>query len=223
MRKNRAPLAMACLAACLVLLSGAGSGAMAAAAELSPPPAVADEARLAAGQPVSYPQTLYRHGRRYVGGVSYVVIEASVTELTELLGDMSAYTAVLPHARAARVVGAAGEDRLVEITQGMSFVQAAYTLRMRTDGDHRRVRFWLDQGRPHAIDDAWGYFRVEPLASAPDGTPRVLLAYGVLVDLGPGLVRDLFEARIQASMLTIPERLRRYASTRFRGGAARQG
>ncbi len=176
-----------------------------------------DEARLAAGQTVSYPQTVVRHGRRYVGGVSYAVIGATVDELVALLGDMSAYTAVLPHARGARLVGTEGGDRLVEITQGLSFVQAAYTLRMRTDDDRRQVRFWLDGSRPHAIDDAWGYFRATPLPDAADGSPRVLLSYGMLVDLGPGLVRDMFERRIQASMLTIPERLRRYAATRFRG------
>jgi hypothetical protein len=45
----------------------------------------------------------------------------------------------------------------------------------------------------------------------------VLLAYGILVDLGPGLMRDFFESRIQASMLTVPDRLRLYAQARFRG------
>jgi hypothetical protein len=192
-----------------------GGGSVARADMVAPPP---DEARLAAGQAVSYPQVLYRQGRRYIGGVSYAVIEASADELTALLGDMAAYKAVLPHAEGARLVGEDGGDKLVEITQGVSFVRAAYTLRMRMDPDRRRVRFWLDGRRPHAIDDAWGYFRVEPIADAADGSPRVLLSYGVLVDLGPGLMRDLFESRILASMLSIPDRLRHYASARFRGG-----
>ncbi len=176
-----------------------------------------DQARLADGQTVTYPQRLYRHGKRYVGGVSYAVVGASVAELTALLNDMSAYTQVLPHARDAKLVGKLGGDRLVEITQGTSFVQTAYTLRMRADDDSRRVRFWLDRSRPHGIDDAWGFFQVDPLPEASDGSPRVLLSYGILVDLGPGLMRDLFEARIQASMLTVPERLRQYATLRFRG------
>jgi hypothetical protein len=175
-----------------------------------------DQARLDAGQTVSYPQTFYRHGRRYIGGVTYTVVDASVSELTALLADTAAYRQVLPHARDARMLGVERGDRLVEITQGTALVQAAYTLRMRTDDDQRRVRFWLDRSRPHGIDDAWGFFRVEPLADASDGSPRVLVAYGILVDLGPGIVRDLFESRIQASLLTVPERLRAYASLRFR-------
>ena len=175
-----------------------------------------DEVRLAAGETVTYPETKQRHGKRYIGGVSYTLVDATVDELTSLLGDMAAYRQVLPHARDARVVGQAGVDRLVEITQGNALVQAAYTLRMRTDADGRRVRFWLDRGRPHDIEDAWGFFRVEPQPDAADGTPRVLLTYGILVDLGPGLVRDLFEERIRASILSVPSLVRGYALARFR-------
>jgi hypothetical protein len=219
MGKTRASVAVGSLA---LLLSCLGAPCV-ASASIDAAPSATDEARLAAGETVSYPQTIYRHGKRYVGGVTYTVVDASVAELTELLGDPAAYTAVLPHAHGAKIVGAAGQDQLVEITQGVSFLEAEYTLRMRTDDDHRRVRFWLDHGRPHAIDDAWGYFRVEPLPFAADGSPRVLLSYGILVDLGPGLMRDLFEARIQASMLAVPDRLRRYTASRFRSGSRRTG
>jgi hypothetical protein len=180
-------------------------------------PLPSDEARLAEGQTVSYPQSLTRHGKRYVGGVAYTVVDASLDELTAMLADPSAYRQVLPHARDARLMGTTDGDQLVEITQGLAFVQAGYTLRLRADDDHRRVRFWVDRSKPHDIDDAWGFFRVETLPDAEDGSPRVLLTYGILVDLGPGLIRDFFEDRIQASLLTVPQRLREYASLRFRG------
>jgi len=182
--------------------------------------AVPDELRLAEGQTVTYPQTLYRRSKRYIGGVTYTVVNASAEELTQLLSDPAAYTQVLPHARAATLVGKVGEDQLVEISQGNSLIQTAYTLRLRPDEGGRRVRFWLDRSRAHGIDDAWGYFRVQPLEANADGSPRVLLSYGILVDLGPGLMRDFFESRIQASMLSVPERLRQYASIRFRGHRA---
>jgi hypothetical protein len=181
-------------------------------------PTPEDEVRLATGETVTYPETFEQHGKSYIGGVCYTVVSASAGELTALLGDMAAYRQVLPHARDARVVGQAGVDQLVEITQGNALVTAAYTLRMRTDNEGRRVRFWLDRGRPHDIEDAWGFFRVEPMADGPDGGPRVLLTYGILVDLGPGLVRDLFEERIRASILSVPNLVRQYALARFGSG-----
>lgn len=219
---TRSTIARARLVACA--LAGLSSTAAPARAEATPdvlvPAAVlSDETRLADGQTLSYPQTVVRHGKRYVGGVAYTVVNASVGELTSMLADPSAYRQVLPHARDARLMGTDDGDQLVEITQGLAFVQAAYTLRMRTDGDQRRVRFWVDRGKPHDVDDAWGFFRVETLADAADGSPRVLLTYGILVDLGPGLIRDFFEARIQASLLTVPQLLREYAALRFRAGA----
>ena len=176
-----------------------------------------DERRLEAGETVTYPETVQRRGQRYIGGVSYTVVEASAPELTALLADTAAYRHVLPHARDARMVGREAGDRLVEITQGNALVQAAYTLRMRTDEGGQRVRFWLDRSRPHGIEDAWGFFRVKPLDAAEDGSPRVLLTYGILVDLGPGLVRDLFEERVRANIFAVPTLVRAYAWTRFRG------
>jgi len=212
---KRGPTALL-LASLACALAGGPRAALAEEASPHDDVSAADRQRLENGQTVTYPQTLYVRGKRYVGGVTYTEVNASVSELTALLADTSAYKQVLPHARDAQLVGMADKDRLVEITQGTALISAAYTLRLRTDDDHLRVRFWLDRSKPHGIDDAWGFFRVEPLADAADGSPRVLLAYGILVDLGPGLMRDFFENRIQASMLTVPERLRQYASVRFR-------
>jgi hypothetical protein len=191
---------------------GFGGAARASVPDVS----VADELRLAEGQTLSYPQTVTRRGRRYVGGVTYTVVAASVGELTALLSDASAYRQVLPYAREANVLGPDGADQRVEIVEGNAVVQATYTIRLRMDDGKRRVRFWLDHSRPHGIADAWGFFRVEPLASSADGSPRVLLTYGILVDLGPGLVRDFFESRIQAGLLAVPDRLRSYAVRRYR-------
>jgi hypothetical protein len=208
------PAALTTAALALAVALGSGPARAAVTGDEATPEL--DQRRLAQGDAVTYPQTVYYRGKRYVGGVSYAIVDASADELLQLLGDMSAYTEVLPHARTARLVGQKGDDHLVEITQGTSFVTAAYTLRLRADHDRQEVRFWLDRSRPHGIDDAWGYFRVTPLPAGERGQPRVLLSYGILVDLGPGLVRDLFEARIQASMLSVPERLRVYAAARFR-------
>ena len=76
------------------------------------------------------------------------------------------------------------------------------------------LRFWLDRGRPHDIEDAWGFLRASPMA---DG--RTLLTWGILVDMGPPL-RDLFEGRVQAPALTVPERVKDVLAERDRPGAA---
>ena len=189
-----------------------------AAALLSPAAARADgltgdeAARLLRGEAVSRAQQVDRGGRRYVGGVTYEVVDATPAELSALLDDVKSWRRVLPKTRDATPVGRDGGDALIEITHGGALLQVAYTLRVHREGS--TVRFWVDRARAHDIDDAWGYLRAEPM---PDG--RTLLTWGILVDMGPGLLRDLFEDQVQAQALRVPQRVRDVMMERSARGA----
>jgi hypothetical protein len=200
--------------ACALVASACFGGASPAAARPELEPLQAQ--RLAEGGTVTFEQTIDNQAHRYVGGVTYTVVEAAPTELAALFEDVHAYKQLLPHTKEARLVGVNGRDRYVELRQGNSLVNTSYTMRIRTDDDGKTVRFWLDPSKPHGIADAWGFFRVEALPETTPGTPRVLLTYGALVDVGPGIVRELFEERLRAVMLTVPQLVRRYALTHLR-------
>jgi hypothetical protein len=181
----------------------AALGAVALAASLARADGLStsEAERLTHGETVVRPQTVEHGARRYVGGVTYTVLDDSADDLGPLLDDVNVWTRILPKTRSARRVGTAGRDVLVELTSGNSLVQATYTVRVHRDGD--LVRFWVDPSRRHDIEDAWGFVRAEPMAER-----RTLVTYGVLVDLGPGIFRDLFEERVKAAALAVPERLR---------------
>lgn len=170
-----------------------------------------EQARLQRGDTVIREQTLERGDRRYVGGITYTIVEATAGELTALLDDIDAYRRVLPRTKRARFVGTEGSDRFIELVQGNAIVEAEYTIRVRRVGNE--TRFWLDPSFPHGIDDAWGFFRLQPF-STPTGEARVLLTYAVLVDVGPGIVRALFEERVRNAMLSVPQLVRRYVADR---------
>lgn len=190
-------------AAALLTCITAGTGAR--AETLAPWESV----RLERGETVIREQTVDRGDRHYVGGVTYTVLDVTAAELSALLDDVSTYRHLLPRTKLARQVGTDRGDALVELVQGNSLYEATYTIRVRKTG--REMRFWLEPTRPHEIDDAWGFFRIEPFAS-PSGEERVLLTYGVLVDVGPGIVRELFEERVRAAMLSVPQLVRRYVA-----------
>jgi hypothetical protein len=175
------------------------------------------QARLEHGETVTYTQTIEGDTHRSVGGVTYTVVEASPAEMQTLLEDVNAYRQVLPRTKSARLVGVNGRDFFVELRQGNAIVDTSYTIRLRREQGGRTVRFWLDPSKPHGIADAWGFFRLEPLPEKQPGVPRTLLTYGAMVDVGPGLVRELFEERVRAAMLQVPQLVRRYAALRFRG------
>jgi hypothetical protein len=44
--------------------------------------------------------------------------------------------------------------------------------------------------------------------------PRILLTYGVLAQLGPAMLVQLFEARVQRVLLTVPGRLKDHLARR---------
>lgn len=198
-RKVLGSLVVACA---LVLLGGS-----ARADTLTP----SEQARLERGETVIRTQTIDRGDQRYVGGVTYTVVDASAAEISALFDDVSAYRHVLPKTKGARNVGVDRGDQLVELVQGNAVYEAKYTIRVRRSTNE--LRFWLEPTRPHEIDDAWGFFRVEPFI-APNGEERVLLTYGVLVDVGPGIVRELFEERVRAAMLSVPQLVQRHLARR---------
>jgi hypothetical protein len=173
----------------------------------------AEAARLARGETVVREHT-WEPGAsaRYIGGITYTIVDASAAELSAILEDVNAYRRVLPKTKRVRLLGVEPNgDRIVELVQGTSLMDAEYALRVRHYPARREVRFWLEHSRPHEIDDAWGYFRIEPLVG-PSGEQRALLTYAILVDVGPGIVRDLFEERVRAVLLTVPQLVRRYVA-----------
>lgn len=155
------------------------------------------------GQSVTRTQTLDRGGRHYVGGVTYAILDADADDVARVFDSVDAWNRVLPELRSARAVGTVGEDPLIEVMHGSVFLQVVYTMRVHRETRGNGVTFRLEHRFRHDIEDVWGSLRAEPLA---DG--RTMLTYGVLIDMGPGLLRDLFEDRVRETALTIPERIR---------------
>jgi hypothetical protein len=200
----------------LALVAGACAAGRARADALASRLPEGETARLLQGETVTRERTLEHGAARYVGGVTYTLVDATPDEIDALLDDMRAYQKVLPRTKQARLVGRNGPDLFVELHQGNGLLEAAYTLRVRRGKNE--TRFWLDASKPHAIADAWGFFRYEPVTDA-SGATKVLLTYGVLVDLGPGLVRELFEDQVRVALLSVPRRLQTYVAENVRARA----
>jgi hypothetical protein len=170
-----------------------------------------ESARLARGETIVRHQTVERGERRYIGGLTYTVVDASAPEVAAVFDNVESLRKVLPKTKRAKNVGSVGNDQLLEIASGNAVMEAEYTLRVRRFSNE--ARFWLDPSRPHGIDDAWGFFRYESFVG-PSGEERVLLTYGILVDVGPGIVRELFEERVRAALLSVPQLVRRTVAER---------
>lgn len=168
----------------------------------------AEQGRLLAGETISRPMVVAAGPARWVGGVSYQVVRAAPAEVLAALGNVSELPQMLPRTKAARLVDVTRRGARVELTQGNQLVDTTYTLLMKRSGTGE-LRFRLDASRPHGIRDLWGYVRVRPL-----GPGQTLVTVAVALDVGPGLVRTLFEDRIQRVILDTPRQIRDYLEPR---------
>lgn len=199
-------------AVAIALLGAAAALAPASArAEPAPlvPPLSADDAlALDRGEVVKRPFDPDLPGGVLVGGLSYAVIAADPADVWRALLDVTSYRSLLPLTMEAREVARRGDERWVVLRHGVRWASVEYTAHV-VPGPDRTVRFWLDPTHPHEVDDAWGFFRVEPW---PGG--RALLSYGAVVDLGGGFAGLLFKEKIRRHALETPRLVRRYVEQR---------
>lgn len=172
-------------------------------------------ARLERGEHITRPDTLEQDGRRWVGGVSFAIIDAPPSEVGDVLENVDSYREILPRVRELRWIALSrAGDAIVEVEQGTSLAKGRYTVGIRREREPHgaeMVRFWIDLRFRRDIADARGWFRLEPIPG-----DRTLISYVIMIDLGPGLFKRLFEAKIRGSALRPPLLVRRYFDARPR-------
>ena len=196
------------LSALLLAVFTATQVASAAGTELTE----AEIADLQAGQMVVRVDDVDRGGRHYIGGVSYVTINAPAEQVIGVLDDVRTYREILPRTRSLRWIGIARDgDTIIELEQGNAIAHAKYAVRIHHDrkaaSSSAVIRFWLDRRYPHDIDDANGFFQVETVGD------KTLLTYLVMIDIGAGFWGHMFEGRIRRAALSTPMLVKKYVES----------
>jgi hypothetical protein len=145
----------------------------------------------------------------YVGGVSYQIVHATPAEVMAALVDVNGLPNVLPRTKRASLVPGTSTGARVDLVQGGGMFEAKYTVHVEQSADREELRFWMDPSRPHDVKDVWGYFRVRPF-----GNEHSLVTVAAVLDLGPGIVRALFEDTIQDIILSSPATIKSYVEPR---------
>jgi hypothetical protein len=124
----------------------------------------AEAAALEAGRPVVREENFERAGHRYIGGVSYILIDASPGQVTAALDDVRTYRQILPNTRSVRLIGLTRRERVVEPNRHA--IAAAGTRygcgANRGLGELGRPSALPDPRFPHDLVDANGFSTLEP-------------------------------------------------------------
>lgn len=162
-----------------------------------------EQAQLDRGELLVAPLVYDRGDHRYVGGVSYFISSAPIDALSVVARDPSRLKELLPAVQQVELlsISKAGVAK-VHVTHKFGPTHGGYTFLCMFSEQGRFGRFWLDPEADNALEDAWGFIRLTPL-----GNGRTLVTYGLLFDLGPGMLRALFEGKIRKAALEYPRRL----------------
>lgn len=171
------------------------------------PLSLAERARLERGGLVRRAISFDRGTGHYVGGVAYAVVPARPEQVLAHLEDVERWKSFLPRVRSARLVENEGRRASVELEQGNSLISAKYTVTLLRAPTGDRFRFWLDRSRPRDIRDVWGFFQVRPF-----GSDSSLVTVAAAVDVGPGVVRWLFESAVQRLVLETPQHIQSFVA-----------
>jgi hypothetical protein len=149
---------------------------------------------------------------RLMGGTSWQVIDAAPAVVWAALQDTAHYSRMLPQLREARVVRDAGDSRTLYLRHGSSIAQTSYYLDVRVDRGRRSMTFRVDETRAHGIRAAWGFYAVRSYTNG-----RSLLVYGVMADIGDGLVTALLRSTVHEWMMKVPWMVKRFVEGSGRG------
>jgi hypothetical protein len=164
-----------------------------------------ETARLAAGELVTRPVRLRRGGMDLIGGASWQLIDAAPEVVWRALHDTARYPKMLPGVKEVRLIDEQSGVRRVHVRQGAWPVFTSYVAILRSDPAARALEFELDRQRPRQLNAGWGFARLIPRR---DG--RTVMAFGVLADVGHGLLAAVGRSVVQKWMLRVPSTVKRF-------------
>jgi len=162
-------------------------------------------ARLGRGELVARPLTERGAIGVMVGGTSWQVIDASPEVVLQALLDTRHYQRRLPQVSEARLVRDDGDARTVFVKHRGLIVKPSYYIALQVDRDQRGLKFHVDESKPRSIARASGFYALRPYAGH-----RTLLVYGVMADLGDGLLTAIVRGSVHEWMLKVPLLVKRF-------------
>ena len=97
------------------------------------------------------------------------------------------------------------DRRLVYMEHESGPVNVSYYLNTHVQSSRRDITFTIDAARPHSITAAWGFFTVRPYEGG-----RSLISYGIMADVGDGIVAAIVRPRVHSWMMRVPSMMKSY-------------
>lgn len=165
----------------------------------------AERKRLEKGQLVVRRTEEQRGSFRLVGGTSWQVADVSVDEVRPVINDITRYGKLLPGVSSFKQVKSKQGFRTVRICHKAGGMEGCYYANIRFANDGRDAFFQLDASRDNDLRAGWGFVRI-----APWGEGKTLLCWGVMADMGDGILAGLVRPAVLDWMLKVPSTMKKH-------------
>ena len=186
-------LAVTCISAASFLATAQSAGDAFSASERT---------ALRHGELVQRPSSRREAGFNYLGGTSWLRVRAPIERVWQTVRDPSTYPRLIPSLTSVRVVSEGEGGRLVHMEHRHSFATASYFANVRIDDERRHMSFELDRSRPHDLRAGRGFITLSPYRG------DTIVAWGILADIGGGMVMQVFGPFLHDWMLKVPRCVR---------------
>lgn len=190
----------------LVMLVGS---ALAQRGERGAPFTPEERQRLLAGELVRRPDQRREGSNIYIGGTSFQRVHASRDAVWAAINDVASYPRLIPGVDQARLIEERGSRRVIYLRHRYSFVTASYYAAVRVDRRHFTIHFELDPSRPHDVRDGRGFITLDRY-----GPEDTIVTWGVMADVGSGILTGVFAPVIHDWILRTPWCVRGFVERR---------
>lgn len=158
--------------------------------------------RLLEGELVTRNVSSRRGGDSMFGGTSWMRVRAPIEQVWRTVREPSAYPQLIPSLARARVVEDRGDERVVHMVHRYAIASTSYYVRMRVNAEAHEIRFELDRSRPHDVRAGRGFVSLSPYQG------DTIVSWGMLADVGAGVLQDVFGPFLNQWLLLPPRCVR---------------
>ncbi len=161
-----------------------------------------ERALLLAGELVSRDMSRREGDDHLFGGSSWQRVHAPIDRVWQTVTDPSAYPRLIPSLERVRVVEAREHERVLLMHHSYAIASTDYYAIMRIDDAHHRIEFELDRSRPHDVRSGRGFVSLSPYHG------DTIVAWGMLADVGAGMLQQVFGPFLNQWLLLPPRCVR---------------
>lgn len=163
------------------------------------------------GKLVARPTEERRGNLELIGGMSWRVVDVPVDVVRKVLLDPASYEHLLPGVSSFKQVSDGGLFKTVRICHKKGAVEGCYYANIRFADGGKDVFFQLDPNHENDLRAGWGFLRVTPY-----GDHDTLVAWGVMADMGHGILAGLMRPQVREWMLKVPSVMKKYLEHHYR-------